>query len=734
MPRAGRAVSVRAVRSRTVRACRGTGVLGALATLALCGVEPTPAAAADGAMFSVGAAVRSVVPEEPVSPAGSNVGQVDGTTNVHDPLETRAMYVANGERAVVFVATDIFGQFAAVREGAELGLQAVREAAARRITELGGPPVRVQDVVVSSSHSHATGSVQGYWGRPPVRFMRMLAERQVEAAVAAARAARPARLEWGEADGARLNALTVAQVNAYEGWVPDGQVSVLRAVDATSRATIATYATIPVHPVLMPGVAYDPPLLSSDYTGAVRDRLDRVLGGVSLVAPGTLGRQTTPWSLAGKDLAAAERQVAWFSTEAASIVLSGLERARPVTDGRLESAESLEATPIVNGVVLAITGAQHVPGDLWGPLSAGTVMWPLNRSGAEPWQSGVVLRTPLTAVRLGGLLFVSQPGEPFAEIRLALRDLIRDADQVVAISQAQDALGYYYPLATAALLPAYAPNDHALFNVSPHFGDQVVQADVRLARELGFRTLQPAALQPPLGNAYERALSSGIQALASPHQGSACGGTLTSGLQAVYSPVLHQAHVGGGPEPRGGKVRWRFGDGEAAATGFLHKPARGVRAAPRGGEAIVRHAYPPGRYTATVGAVDELGGRPSWSMPVRVFDELRADVRARRSASGTRLTAVGRGGSGRLVRVTWTGPGGRSGDGAVLRLPRGARGTVVLEVADTSGAIATTRLRLGARELRTGARTCSSQPGERVAVAGRARVRLPPETPRRRVG
>ena len=68
--------------------------------------------------------MRSVHPNEPVGPAGSTVGQVAATPNVRDPLETRAMYVANGRRATVFVATDIFGQFAAVEEGADLGLRA----------------------------------------------------------------------------------------------------------------------------------------------------------------------------------------------------------------------------------------------------------------------------------------------------------------------------------------------------------------------------------------------------------------------------------------------------------------------------------------------------------------------------------------------------------------------------------------------------------------------------------
>jgi hypothetical protein len=643
-----------------------------------------PAAAAP-ATFAVGAAVREVNPNEPVSPAGITVGQTPGTTKVHDQLETRALYIAGGDHATVLVATDAFGQFAAVTPGEGLGLQAIREAAAREVTALGGVPLRAQDIIISSSHSHATGSVQGWWGPAPVKYMKLLRDRQIEAIVAAARAARPARIEWGRADGARLNALVVAQQNAYEGWIPDGQVSVLRAVDARSSATIATYATIPSHPVLLPGAAYQPQLLSADYPGAVRRRLDDLLGGITLVAPGSLGRQTTPWSAGGSDLKLAERQLDWFATEASSVVLSGLDRARWLDDDRVASRETLVSTPITNGAVLALTGAQRVDGDLYGTASAGKAPLPLIRAQTAPWQTGTLLSTPLTAVRLGPLLYLSQPGEPFAEIRLTLRDLVRGADQVVAISQAQDALGYYYPYASAPFVFAYPVNDHALFNVAPTFGNAIIAGDVDLARALGFTTLDAAAVPPPSGNAYERAASSGLQFLASPSVGSACGGTFTPTLQALYSPIVHQAHVAPGPRPAGRRVHWDFGDGAQADSGYLFKGARGSYGLPDG-ESRVRHAFAAGRYAVTVTATDEAGGTPAWTLPVVVHAPLRVTLRTSRLGRGRVRLATGvRGGSGKVVRVRWRLPGGRDREDRTVTL---SRGRATAEVTDSSGTVA----------------------------------------------
>jgi hypothetical protein len=664
------------------------GLLGALAT--------APAASAAPASFSVGAAIRAVDPNEPVSPAGITVGQTKGTTNVHDPLQTRAVYISNGRHATVLVATDAFGQFAAVSPGERLGLQAVREDAARAVTALGGLPLRVEDIIVSSSHSHATGSVQGWWGPPPLKYMQLLHDRQVEVIVAAARAALPARIESGQADGARLNALVVAQQNAYEGWVPDGQVSALRAVDRGTGATIATYATIPSHPVLLPGAAFDPLLLSADYPGAVRRRLDDVLGGVSIVAPGSLGRQTTPWSPGGSDLKAAERQLDWFALEATSIVLSGLDGARWLTDDRIMSRESLVSTPITNGAVLALTGAQRVDGDLYSLASAGKAPMPLDRSQDPPWQTGASLSTPLTAVRLGGLLFLSQPGEPFAEIRLTLGGLVRGADQVVAISQAQDALGYYYPYSSAPFVFAYPVNDHALFNVAPTFGNAIIAEDARLTRDLGFTVLDPAAVPPPSGNAFERAANSGIQFLASPSTGTACPGTFAPTLQALYSPIVHQAHAVDGPPPVGGVVRWTFGDGASAETGYLFKGARGTYAR-QDGEARLVHPFAPGHYSVSVAAQDEAGGRPSWTLPVVVHEPLRATLRARRVGRRLRLTARAAGGSGKIVRTVWTLPGGREREAASVTIPRTRSGPVRVAVTDSSATITevTGRLRRG---------------------------------------
>jgi hypothetical protein len=164
-------------------------------------------------------------------------------------------------------------------------------------------------------------------------------------------------------------------------------------------------------------------------------------------------------------------------------------------------------------------------------------------------------------------------------------------------------------------------------------------------------------------------------------------------------------------------VQWDFGDGTGADTGYLFKGSRGSLAVQRGGESLIRHAFAPGRYTVTASARDEAGGVPTWSLPVVVHPELRVTVRSRAGKRNVRLTATATGGSGRMLRVTWTLPDGGRRDGPAIRLSRRASGRVAVEVADAAGAVATTDVKVSRGRARVIGRTCAGRPGEAVRVS-----------------
>src|SRR5207244_12644270 len=100
----------------------------------------------------------------------------------------------------------------------------------------------------------------------------------------------PAYLQSAIVDAGRLDT-HVIDTDSYPGWANDGQLSVLRALDPHTRATIATFASVSVHGAHVRGDMAR--LLSADYFGWTRSALERKLGGVAGGGPGRRGRQET---------------------------------------------------------------------------------------------------------------------------------------------------------------------------------------------------------------------------------------------------------------------------------------------------------------------------------------------------------------------------------------------------------------------------------------------------------
>jgi hypothetical protein len=489
-----------------------------------------PAGAARPASFRVGAATASIDPPVPVYAGG--FGMSPPITRVHDPLSVRAIYISNGRRAVEMATVDSQAYFAAYQEGDDLGITSAREDAARAIVALGGPRVTRADIIVQGTHSHAAPTLEGIWGPVPPAYLKLVHDRTVAALVEAARRARPARLQWGRVDAPDLDNINVAQTDSYAGWVQDGQLSVLRAVDAAG-GTVATFVNVPAHPDIVCGSCLK--LLSADYFGAVRDDLERRLGGTAIVGPATLGREETPVQTAGL------ANMRWFAGVVSGLATRALAGARWVTDPTVESAESQIEIPGTNAALLALVAANHAPDAQKQQIADASGIYPIDRADTPPYLTGSVIGTSLTALRIGRLAYLSMPGEPFPEVRYAIAGAVHGADEVVALSKGQDDLGYYYP-AFAYPFTAVYDSDHHIYNVAPQAGDQIIEGQVQNAGALGFAT--DVGVGRPLDNDYGQALRPGLQALASPPAGDAGpDGTFTTTLQAAFSSAAY----GGSP-------------------------------------------------------------------------------------------------------------------------------------------------------------------------------------------
>lgn len=628
-----------------------------------------PAHAAGPATFRVGAAVMSIDPTVPVYAGG--FGASPPIRRVAGALQVRALYVSNGRHAVAFAVADAQGWFASYQDGPALGIDDIRTTSAAAMSKAGvrmGP----DDVVVQATHSHSAPTLEGIWGPTPPSYLKLVHDRTVAALVAAARAARPSHLQWATVDVPSLNNITTAQYDSFPGWTQDGQVSVLRAVAVGSGATVATFANVPAHPDIVCGACLS--TLTADYFGAMRESLDAALGGVSVVSAATLGREETPVQASGI------AQMRWYAGVVDSYVLSGLGRARWVTDPTVAAQGSTVQVPGVNPLLLGLIAANHAPDDVKAAAFDASGEYPINRADTPPYLTGPVIGSPLTALRIGPLAYVSMPGEPFPEVRLNMLPAIHGAAAVVALSKAQDDLGYFYPSWVYPFASAVYATDQGTYNVAPQAGDQIMQAQLANVAGLGFGT-EPLAVPAPLPADYGQALRPGIQALAAPSESDASGaGTSAVVLQAIYAPASQAG------APLAGKVRWDFGDGTATTSGALsfggpctlpNVAGNGVSECARSGAAFVTHRFRPGRWKVTVSGADTSGNPVSWTLPVVVHPAPRLLVR-----QGALRES---GGSGHLLAATWRLADGSSYRGLVL--PRGVRWTSVVAV-DSAGGLA----------------------------------------------
>lgn len=668
-PRQAKYTGVLPLRSASVRTLVAAAVA-LTASAASAGVSVHGVAASSHpALFRVGAAVESVAPPVAVSPGG--YGSYDATAATrrqYQQLQVRAFYVSNGRHAVEFAVLDSQAWFAAYQEGA-FGISDARSKAAATISSRHlGPAMAASDIIIQGSHSHSAPTLEGIWGPVPVTYLRLVHDRAVAALVAAARAARPAYLQWGATTSRNIDDVAIAD-DTLPGWDVDGQISVLRGVDPHTGATVASFVSVPAHPVVIDG--QDRHILGPDYFGPLRNDLQRMVGGTVVAGPATLGRQEPP--VQTTDYA----QLDFYADALAHLVARALGSAHYVTDPTLASSEQMLPVPGTNAAILALAAANVMPDAQKKQFADTSTLYPIDRQITPPYEVGTTVVTPLTAIRVGPVLMLSMPGEPYPEVRQAVVGAVSGASLIVGLSKGQDDLGYFMPSWTYGFGVAEG-TDHPIFSVAPWMGDEVAAMDAKLAGDVGFATSGlPASLPAPRD--FQQAFQPGLQALADGEAGDAgADGRFHPRLEAIFNAALYggAANVGG--------VHWDFGDGTHATTGYL------LTATGQKGKAWVDHGFRPGRtYTVSLRAVDANGSTATWSLRITAYPRLVPVVTRRAVRGGVLLTALVRGGDGHLVAAHWHVPGIGTVDGARVVVPASVAHAVTVTVVDGTGSSAT---------------------------------------------
>ncbi|GAC1526190.1 MAG: hypothetical protein NVS2B6_13620 [Thermoleophilaceae bacterium] len=528
-------------------------------------VEPPPVGPR-GERTLVGAATRSITPPGPeyathVGGYGDCKGcdQTGGTTEVNpgDDLKVRAVVVRRGSKAVVLASADLEGWFAGYKQGPGLGLNDLRKQVADELSRpvgQGGQGLAMgsEDIIVQSIHCHACPTVVGIWGKTNVRYLGYVYEQARAAIEEAAANARPAALEWSTADIGYVNGVQLGIANANEGWPIDGQLSILRARDASNGETIATYANVPAHGNIVHGP--DSHKMSSEYFGAADRWLEGHLGGTAVVAPGTLGDQTTP--MQATDSTRALAVDARLGALVGSTIDGALTaHAHPITDPTLGGAEQYLVVPFTNPA-LAGSDCQEAITQIVGIQ--------IDRSCEPPYAiASTGLGVWFTTLRIGSIAVASEPGEAFPHVSFAVRRVLSGAQAVFTAGQAQDQLGYYYEPWAFPTTFIYSA-DHNIFHASMALAEANAQVQVPNGTQLGF-AVTPSAIDPT-GNDFSRVAHPGVQVWGYPQAaeaGQVGGATIWIG---VYRAPARCSGAPGLCSPDPGDATVDFGDGSPPAT------------------------------------------------------------------------------------------------------------------------------------------------------------------------
>jgi hypothetical protein len=606
------------------------------------------------ALFKVGVAVRNINPCAtcPQYLGGFGYGPpVDGT-GVHDALEVRVMAIANqAGDMVLFAIVDTQGYFAGNQEG-PWGNRDARLAAAAQIKTL-GYDVTEANIIVSSTHSHAAPTIMGIWGTTDVEYLKQVYAATVDALVDAASNLRAANLYAGKGDIATVSISGVTQTDGYQGWRAEGDLPVLWARDPVTDETLGLYANVPTHADIVNGV--DDHIISADHIGVERSLLDADLGGTSVVAMGTLGRQETIVQVDGFDEAA---NVGRF---VANEVERALANATAITDDTVAAVEQYMLIPATNPALAALNtanvagdAADDVTGDPIGThCIPGVDICTIDRAILPPYAAGAAFGTWFTAFRIGGVVYATEPGEAFPEVSTGIRKAM-GAPDVRIVGMAQDQLGYYYPPETFPWT-AFNDSDHHFYNASLFLGEANVQAHALNAALLGFT---PAAVhETSQFDDIGAAVRAGVQFFPIPRE--QADPTFRFDVRTSESVFGERTMGLIGPANGPPNISWAFGDDGTAVSG----------------QGAVSHTYAaPGMYTVIATVTGSDGAISKWTQRVTVDPPLGASV----SINGDALTASSTGGQGSLLAAHWTFSNGSTADGLRVTRPTGTTGAVTV--------------------------------------------------------
>ena len=365
-------------------------------------------------------------------------GGAPPSRRVLHPLEARAVIFEDGGDRVGICTADVIGF-----------MPEMTARVRRRVAEAAGIPA--DHLLLAASHTHCAPAAIHCLGMvPDPAFLGSLEEAMVTAVAQACDRLEPVTLGLG-CGSARFNInrrlppwpdIPDGQPGGpHPGGVVDRRARLLR-VDRTDATPLAVLFNFSCHPVTKTGMSG---VVSSDYPGVARARIEAELGCHALFLPGSFGniRPATLDPESGSFANASDDQLLAFGHELGDAILRALKYTRTLPCDGVASAISPLVLPFaeipsredLQRMASGDTSALRIEGEyaerLLRMLDEGKVP---DREVSE-----------MQALRIGPLVCVAIPGESVQEIGDAIEKKLAgtiNADDIWAMGYCNDMVGY----------------------------------------------------------------------------------------------------------------------------------------------------------------------------------------------------------------------------------------------------------------------------------------------------
>lgn len=385
--------------------------------------------------FRVGyAEIDSTPPTGTVMGAYGVPGGGRKTTGVHDRLRSQVMlFVNDAGQSFILIATDFSGYFfeygdwndPSTPDGEAPGLREIRQNIAAALK--GVVPIAPESIVLTSSHSHASPDMAGFFQAsnkgPDKALARFYRDQFVQAAKDAATGLVDADLFFGKTE---IGGLSTDSKGCYGGKI-DNSISLIQAKkkDGTVIFTAANYA---LHPTTQ---GNDNSLVSADFVWGYREEMEKSVAGKAVflqgapaaiyVKPSTV--QGTGWDLTYN-----------VGMAVATTVKSALPTLSKATEFDILHRTGTTSCVAEGGLLLAMLNSFKVPKRTLTPIYAG---------GSKATQP-VAYRIAFVEVswhKLGPAEFQTFPGEATPALGLGAKAHMISPNKFV-LGLANDSLGY----------------------------------------------------------------------------------------------------------------------------------------------------------------------------------------------------------------------------------------------------------------------------------------------------